>query len=112
MNFPDEQNQELQRREQELKAREREIRLRELEAEIKEPPMHQTMKHQQQERSPQRWYGKLMNVGKFLVIVVAIVVAIRVATAFAYLIMLGAVAWVAYKIFFEGDRSKGDRSKK
>lgn len=106
MNSPDDKEQELRRREQELKAREHEIRLRELEAEIKEPPMFQTVKHQASEPSPYRGYGQLVKVGKFLAIVVAVVVSIKIATSLAYVILVGAVAWVAYKLFFESDRSK------
>lgn len=106
MNSPDDKEQQLRRREQELKARKHEIRLRELEAEIKEPPIYQTVKHQAPERSPQRGYGQLVKVGKFLAIVVAVVVSIQIATSLAYVILVGAVAWVAYKLFFESDRSK------
>jgi hypothetical protein len=47
-----------------------------------------------------------VNVGKFLAVVVAVVIAIRIATGLATVIMIGAVAWVGYKIFLEGDRSK------
>lgn len=106
MNSQDNKEQELQRREQELQAREHAMRLRELEAEINKPLLYQTVKHQVPERSPQRWYGKLLITGKFLVLVVAVVVCIRLATSLAYLIMVGAVAWVVYKLFFDGDRSK------
>lgn len=97
---------ELRRREQELQERERAIRLRELEAEINQPPLHQTQKHKPTESSLRRWYGKLANVAKFLVLVVAVVLTIRIATSLAFVLMVGTVAWVAYKLFFEEKRSK------
>jgi hypothetical protein len=104
MNSQDDQENKLRRREQELQAREHAIRLRELEAEI--TPLYQTVKHQEPESSRKRWYGKLVNVGKFLAIIVAVVVSIKIATGLASVIMVGAVAWVAYKLFLESDRSK------
>ena len=106
MNSPDDKEQQLRRREQELMDREREIRLRELESEINQPPLHQTVKHQEKESPLKQRYGKLVKVGKFVAIVVAVVVSIKIATWLASVILVGAVAWVAYKIFFEGDRSK------
>lgn len=104
MNSQDDQDNELRRREQELQAREHAIRLRELEAEI--TPLYQTVKHQEPESSLKRWYGKLVNVGKFLAIIVAVVISIKIATGLATVMMIGAVAWVAYKLFLESDRSK------
>ena len=106
MNSQDNQDNELRRRERELKEREHQIRLREIEAEINQPPLHQTQKHQSPESSVKQWYGKLLGVGKFLAVVVAVVVAFKVAASLAYVVIVGAVAWVAYKIFLERDRAK------
>ena len=106
MNSQDNQDNELRRRERELKEREHQIRLREIEAEINQPPLHKTQKHQPPESSVKRWYGKLLSVGKFLAVVVAVVVAFKVAVSLAYVVIVGAVAWVAYKIFLEKDRAK------
>ena len=106
MNSQDNQDNELRRRERELQEREHQIRLREIEAEINQPPLHQTQKHQPPEKSVKQWYGKLLGVGKFLAVVVAVVVAFKVAVSLAYVVIVGAVAWVAYKIFLESDRSK------
>jgi hypothetical protein len=64
------------------------------------------VKHQAPESSPKRWYGQLVNVGKFLGLVIAVVVSIKVASSLAYVIMIGAIAWVAYKLFLERDRSR------
>ena len=106
MSSQDDKDNELQRREQELQARERAIRLRELEAEINQPLLYQTQKSQKLETSAKQRYGKLIKVGQFFALVIAVVVAIRIATALAFVIMVGAVAWVAYKIFFQSDRAK------
>ncbi|MBD1839310.1 hypothetical protein H6F78_08400 [Coleofasciculus sp. FACHB-64] len=106
MNYPDNKDNELQRRERELQERKRANRLREIEAEINQPPLHQTTKHQDSQRSPQPWYKKLANLGKFVAIVVTIVVSIQLAGTLSYVIIVGAVVWVAYKLFFESDHSK------
>ena len=107
MNSQNDHENELQRREQELHERERAIRLRELESEINQAPLYQTQKHQPPESSPKRRYGKLVNVGKFLAIVVVVAVSFKIAAALASIILVGAVAWVAYKLFFGGNRSQG-----
>ncbi len=106
MNSQNDNQNELQRWEREIQERERAIRLRELEAEINQPPLYQTQKHQPPESSRKRRYGKLVNVGKFLALVVAVAVSFKIASTLASVLLVGAVAWVAYKLFFEGDRSK------
>lgn len=106
MSSPDDQETELQRLERQLKEREHALRLREIEAEINQPPLYETVKHKDVERAPKRWYGKIVPVAQFLGIVVAVVVAMRVAMALAYVVIVGAIAWVAYKLFLERDRSK------
>lgn len=107
MNSPDDHENEFQRLERELQERERAIRLREIEAEINQPqlPVHQTHKHQPPEISRNR-YRQLLNVGKFLVLVVVVAVSFKIATWLASIILVGGVAWIAYKLFLEGDRSK------
>jgi sugar phosphate isomerase/epimerase len=112
MTSPNSNPDELRRREQALQARERALRLRELEAEIyaqntpPEPPIVPTRRHQEPERAMQRQFRKVLEVAKFLGIVVAVVIAIRIATWLATAVMIGAVAWIAYKLFFEGDHRR------
>lgn len=106
MNSQDDKDKELQRRERELQAREHAIRLRDLEAQINQPPLSGTRKHQKPESSLKQRYGKLVKIGKFLAIVVAVVVSIRIATSLAAVILVGALAWVIYKLFFESDRNR------
>jgi Flp pilus assembly protein TadB len=97
---------EFQRLEREIQERERAIRLREIEAEINEPPLYKTQKHQPTQNSPQGLSGKLVNIGKFLVLVVAVAVSVKIATSLAMIILVGGVAWIAYKLFFESNHSK------
>jgi|SRR6476469_1102950 len=100
---------EMRRREQELKDREHALRLRELETEINQkyqPPLYETVKHQPSQTSLQQWSKQLVNVAKFMGIVVAVIVTIRIATWLTGVVIVAGVAWVAYKLFFEGDRAR------
>jgi hypothetical protein len=106
MNSQDDRENELQRRERELKAREHALRLRELETEVNQPPLYPTVKHQEPEKPVKPWYGKLVNLGKFLALIVAVVVGIKLATSLATVLIVGTGAWVGYKLFLESDRSK------
>ncbi|NER49491.1 MAG: hypothetical protein F6J92_22905 [Symploca sp. SIO1A3] len=107
MNSQDNPDQDLQRREQELKAREEALRLRELESEINQPPppLYQTEKQPPPKASKKRWVGKLLKAGQFLGIVVAVIIAIKVAAQLAYVVMIGAIAWIVYKIAVDKERS-------
>ncbi|NET59876.1 MAG: hypothetical protein F6K47_28125 [Symploca sp. SIO2E6] len=105
MNSQDNQDQDLQRREQELKAREEALRLRELESEINQPPLYHTSKEPPPEKSKKRWVSKLIRTGQFLGIVIVVIIAVRVAVQLAYLVMIGAIAWVVFKIFVDKGRS-------
>lgn len=107
MNSPNDKDNELQKREQELAERERSLRLREMEAELYkvEPPVYQTAKHEPGETSLQRFSKKLVLAGKFLIIVMAVVVAVKVGTWLATAVIVGALAWVGYQLFFESDKT-------
>ncbi len=114
MNSPNSREEEIRRREKELQEREYALRLRELETEIYqqakpgEPPILPTVKHQPTESAMQQRLRQVINVVKFLGIVVAVVVAVRIASALAYAVIIGAIAWIGYKVFLE----KGNRSKR
>jgi hypothetical protein len=97
---------ELRRREQELQEREHAIRLRELEAEINQPPLQHPIRHRAARQSLLQWRGKMTKVATFLAIVVAVIVALRVAAWLARVVIVGAIAWVVFKIFFEDDRGR------
>ncbi len=106
MNSPNDKERELKRLEEDIKKREQALRLREMEAEINEPPLYKTVKHEQSEGKLQQWGRKLVMLGKFLAIVLVVVVTIQVGIKLAYALIIGAIAWVGYKIFFESDRTK------
>jgi Flp pilus assembly protein TadB len=96
----------LKRRELELQERERQIRLRELEAEIyqQQPPLHQTTKHQPPQKAKKPWLRKLVNIGKFFALVVVVILSFRIALWLAYASMVLGIAFIAYKLFFDGNR--------
>jgi len=112
MNPQNRDDEALRRKEQELQERERALRLREMEAELyqqappNEPPLSPTTKHQASGNQLSQKYRKLLNVAQFLGIVVAVVIAVRIASWLATAVMIGGVAWVVYKMFFEADRRK------
>lgn len=108
MNSQNDQENEFQRLERELHERERAIRLREIQAEINEPqpPLYQTKKHQPSESLLKQRYRQLLNVGKFFVLVIAVAVSFKIASSLATVILVGGVSWVAYKLFFDRERSK------
>lgn len=105
----------LRRREQELKQREMSVRLRELEAEVygkSEAVRDDTAREVEvvtdvppTKSSFKRGLRKIVNVGKFLALVIVVVVAIQIAGRLAMLIMIGAIAYVAYELFLKDDRS-------
>lgn len=114
MDSPNRREEELHRREKELQEREHALRLRELEAELDqqaqrgEPPISPTTKHHKTNGALQQRFQQAITVAKFLGIVVAVVVAMRIAAWLATAVMVGAIAWVGYKLLFE----KRDRAKR
>jgi Flp pilus assembly protein TadB len=94
----DERNRELQRQV--------EKRLRELETHINDDsPFHQTVKHQPTD-SQKPWMKKAILGGKLFAIAVATLVAVRVASVVAGVVMFAALVWLAYKLFFESQTNK------
>lgn len=110
MDSPDKKARELRHKEQELRKREQEIRLRELEAEIdRSVPEHRTSKYEEPDSKVngklKQWRRKMIAVAQFTGIVIATVVAVRIASWLATAVIVGGIAWIAYKIFFAKDRS-------
>ncbi|MGI0488968.1 hypothetical protein ACN4EK_26460 [Pantanalinema rosaneae CENA516] len=97
---------ELRRREQELQERERALRLRELEAEIIQPPISPTVKHEPSERGVRQRFRQIQNVATFVGLVIVVAVAVKMASQIAMFLMVGVIAWVAYMLFFKGNRAK------
>ena len=110
MNSPDKKARELRHKEQELRRREQEIRLRELEAEIdRSVPEHRTSKYEEPDSQAKgklkQWRRKLIAVAQFTGIVIATVVAVRIASWLATAVIVGGISWIAYKMFFAKDKS-------
>ena len=110
MDSPDKKARELRHKEQELRKREQEIRLRELEAEIdRSVPEYRTIKYEEPDSQVKgklkQWRRKIIAVAQFTGIVIAVVVAVRIATWLATAVIVGGIAFIAYKMFFAKDKS-------
>jgi hypothetical protein len=94
MTSQDEHNRELQRKV--------EMRLREIDNQINptEAPVYQTVKHQP-ENSQKPWMRKVILGAKLLGFAIATLVAVRVASVLAGVVIFGALAFLTYKLFLE-----------
>ncbi|MCT7962858.1 hypothetical protein NG791_19480 [Laspinema sp. D1] len=107
---PDSEKQNRQKehaeREREIAERERSLRLREMEMDLykAEAPLYQTIKEEPVESKLQRWGRQLKRVGKYALVVVVVFAAVRVGTMLASAVIVGAIAWVGYKLFFSSDK--------
>lgn len=116
MTFPNDRDNELQRREKELQEREKAIRLRELEAEIyekekkEETPYYQTQRHKPSENSLKIGVNNFIKIVKFVGFVIfgfAIVyVGIQVGMFLTYALIATIVGFVGYKLFLDKNNSK------
>jgi Flp pilus assembly protein TadB len=126
MSLPNNPNQPeaLNQRERELRQRELELRIRELEGELKhregqmpqssppgpavgpppsETPVTPTKPYKAKKTRWNLWKGKLWLGTQFAMIVVGVIVAIRIANWLGMILIVGMIAWVIYKVFFEVD---------
>ncbi|MBS3025973.1 MAG: hypothetical protein HCA25_02455 [Dolichospermum sp. DET50] len=94
MKSPHEHNQDLQRQV--------EKRLREMDDQIHgiDAPFYQTQKHQPAQ-SQKSWLRKVILGGQLFGLAVATIVAVKVASALAGIVMFGALAFLVYKLFLE-----------
>ena len=100
----DEIEEKIRQREDALKARELKLRLKEIEQELDDIPVQPTVKHREPAKpKARRMLRKIGTLGKFLLIVISVIVAIRIAAWVSTLIILFGVGWVAYKLFIESD---------
>ncbi|NJM60660.1 MAG: hypothetical protein HC849_11350 [Oscillatoriales cyanobacterium RU_3_3] len=107
MNYPNNKETELERRERELREREHALRLRELEAEIdRVVPAYQTSKHEPPESKVQLWTRKLKIAAQFTAIVIVVGVAVKVSSWLATAAIVGGLSWLVYKIVFDKDNKK------
>lgn len=100
MNYRDDQENELRRREREIQAREHAIRLREIEAEINQPQriVYQSTV-QSTEGTLRRWSRQLVAIVKATAIAVAVIVGIAAGVGLFWIMAIAGIVWVAYKIF-------------
>ncbi|MEM6448177.1 MAG: hypothetical protein AAF704_16675 [Cyanobacteria bacterium P01_D01_bin.123] len=100
--------QHLQQELRELEDRERSLRLRELELEIEQPATDVQVEVMPKESGLvgsrlRRWRRKIVMAAKFFGLVIAIIVAVRVAAWLAGAVMVVGIAWLAYQLFFDSD---------
>ncbi len=98
---------ELEQQERILREREVELRLREMETDIhvSNTPIHKTIKHQP-ENSSKPWMKKVILGGKLFALGVAALVAVRIASALAGILIVAVLVGVSYKLFFESKNHK------
>jgi hypothetical protein len=94
MKSPDEHNQNIQRQV--------EKRLQEMDEQINaiDAPIYETQKHQL-EKSPKPWLKKVILGGKLFGLAIATIVAVKVASVLAGVVIFGALAFLVYKLFLE-----------
>ena len=112
MDSQDNRDKELENLQNELQERETTaMRLQELELEIygqhqpqsNEPPLSQKKKQKKRSSSIKTSVKNLGNLGKFLGVFFVILVLFHVAFWLGRVIVVGAIAWVLYKVFLESD---------
>lgn len=112
MNDSDEKARELRHKEQQLRKREQELRLRELEAEIERSvPENITRKYEKPDNNPQKsqlqlWRRKIIAISQFTGLAIIALVALRVASWLGTAVLVGAIAFIGYKILFEDKTPK------
>jgi hypothetical protein len=106
MTSQDDRHKELEQRERILREREIELRLREMEADIHAPnaPFHKTVKHQP-ENFPKPWVKKVILGTKLFVIGVTALIAVRIASVLAGIIIVAGLGWMSYKLFLESKKT-------
>jgi divalent metal cation (Fe/Co/Zn/Cd) transporter len=94
----DEHNRELQRQV--------EMRIRRIESSINQAdiPLHNVQ--QMPEKPPKLWKKRVILGVKLFGLGVAVLVAVRVASALAGIIIFAVLGWVAYKLFIESSNKR------
>lgn len=105
---------EIRRQEDRVKARELRKRLAELEKDLVETPKAKNSSQPSEAEAREvdvmkpatkagRLSKKMANLGKFCLIVVSVIVAIRLAAWIGTIVMVLGVTWIAYKLFLESN---------
>ncbi len=102
MKSPEDKYKEIERIERQLREKETESRLRELENEInaKDAKVYKTVKHQA-EASERLWQKKVVLGLKLFALAVVAIVAVKIASVLAGIVIVGLLTFVAYKLFFD-----------
>ncbi|GAB1539375.1 hypothetical protein NUACC21_20410 [Scytonema sp. NUACC21] len=102
MKSPDDKYKDLERVERQLREKDTEMRLRELETQMsaEDAKVYQTVKHQS-EGSEKLWQKKAVLGAKLFALGVVTIVAVKVASFFAGIVIIGLLSFVTYKLFFD-----------
>lgn len=106
MNSPENYEQQLQDRERQLREKEAELRLRELETETsdQDPKFYRTVKHQSENTEQPVWQKKTVLGLKLFGLGVVALVAVRLAATLAGFLIVGALIFAGYKLFFDNKK--------
>jgi hypothetical protein len=106
MTSQNDRHEELEQRERQLREKEVELRLREMEQQISasDVPLYKTVKHQR-EKSQKPWMKKLILGGKLFAVSVAALVAVRIASVLAGVVIIVVLGWVSYQLFFASPKN-------
>lgn len=95
----------VERIERQLREKETELRLRELEADINaKDTVYRTVKHSTPEAEGKLWQKKVILGFKLFALAVIAIVAVKVASVLAGIVIVGLLAFVAYKLFFNSKK--------
>ena len=107
MNATEKNSRELRHKKQELRKRKQEILLRELESEIDRAlPTYLINKYEETDsqtnsKLKQQWRRKIIATAQFAGIVIAVVFVVRIASWLATALIVGGIALIVHKTFFE-----------
>ncbi|MUG93040.1 DUF3040 domain-containing protein [Scytonema sp. UIC 10036] len=110
MKSPEDKYKDLERVERQLREKETELRLRELDNQMNadNAEVYQTVKHQSK-NFEKPWQKKAILGAKLFALGVIAIVAVKVASFIAGIVIIGLLGFVAYKLFFDQKRMKDKR---
>jgi Flp pilus assembly protein TadB len=105
---PEDKYENLERIERQIREKETELRLRHLEDRVNadNAKVYPTVKHQP-EKSEKLWQKKAILGAKLFALGVMAIVAVKVASFLAGIVIIGLLGFVAYKLFFDQNKKKG-----
>ena len=104
MKSPEDKYKDIERIERQLREKETELRLQKLETEINaKDANYKTVKHQPETSEAMRQKKVVLGLKLFAIAVVAIV-AVKVASVVACIVIVGLLSFVGYKLFFSSKK--------